>query len=781
MPEKKSRFVLLCRHLLAVGTVLAVAAPAATVVDLDIVLPAPDQGAGSTSAPQSAGSLVASEPVEPTVTEEPVDGVEKQGLQALTENPRAQRKAREDLAALSAPEPVEGYATVGVTWKHGAVIDEDEISVSVRTLEDGEWSGWEDVEYHDDHGPDPDSTEARNARPGTEPLVVGDVDSVQVKAVTDSGETPADMSVALVDPGEADAPSVEEPAIDTAELASAETDPITEDEDSLKLSGSVTARPKIYSRKQWGANEKMRDGSPKYFEVHAGFVHHTVNSNSYTRAQVPSIMRGIYAYHTQSRGWSDIGYNYIVDKFGRIWEGRYGGVDRPVVGAHTLGYNEYSFAMSALGNFDIARPSTAMLRTYGRLMAWKLSLHGVDAADTSQRVGSRTFRAISGHRDAGSTACPGRYLYAKLGTIRSLANSYQASFAGREKSTNLSGSAWPDLVVRDKKTQRAYVVRTGGQLNFQARRTAARGWGGMDLITPVGDVTGDGKPDMMGRKRSSGVAAVYPGNGSGQFGPAKAPNKRFAGVDQLAGVMDLNGDGRNDIVARDRATKRLYYYRGTNRGWFRTRRLVSPNWQGYNLTTGVGDMSGDGRPDVAARDGSGRLWLWRGNGRGRFTGRTELRGNWNWRGFDLISGLGDVTSDGKPDLVARSAKNKLVYVYPGTGKGSLRHYYGPFDRFKDVNFLASVGHVAGNRRVDLVARGRNGSLVVFPNDGRWNLGAALNTGRVFSNTNLILNVGDWDGDGQGDVVTRSSANGLLYLRRGAGGTRLATASSGSLW
>ncbi len=72
------------------------------------------------------------------------------------------------------------------------------------------------------------------------------------------------------------------------------------------------------------------------------------------RSQVPGILRSIYAYHTRSRGWSDIGYNFLVDRFGRIWEGRYGGVDRPVVGAHTLGYNDNAFAMSAIGNFETA-------------------------------------------------------------------------------------------------------------------------------------------------------------------------------------------------------------------------------------------------------------------------------------------------------------------------------------------------------------------------------------------------------------------------------------------
>ena len=106
----------------------------------------------------------------------------------------------------------------------------------------------------------------------------------------------------------------------------------------------------------------MREQSaPSYGTVKAGFIHHTVNSNSYSSGQVPSLLRGIYAYHTQSRGWRDIGYNYLVDRFGRIWEGRYGGVTRAVVGAHTSGYNEYSFALSAIGNYDVTGPPAAVL------------------------------------------------------------------------------------------------------------------------------------------------------------------------------------------------------------------------------------------------------------------------------------------------------------------------------------------------------------------------------------------------------------------------------------
>ncbi len=188
--------------------------------------------------------------------------------------------------------------------------------------------------------------------------------------------------------------------------------------------------------------------------VKAGFIHHTVNANNYTSAQVPALMRGIYAYHTQSRGWRDIGYNYLVDRFGRIWEGRYGGVGSPVVGAHTLGYNEVSFAMSAIGNFDIANPPQEVLTAYAQLFAWKLSLYNIPANAPRVYVKNRWLPAINGHRDVGSTACPGRYLYAKLPYIRTLARNIQNGATGAPVTPTPHAEAEPGRVhVPDPDTE----------------------------------------------------------------------------------------------------------------------------------------------------------------------------------------------------------------------------------------------------------------------------------------------------------------------------------------
>jgi len=88
--------------------------------------------------------------------------------------------------------------------------------------------------------------------------------------------------------------------------------------------------------------------------VQVGLVHHTVGTNTYTAAQVPAIIRGIYDFHVNGRGWSDVGYQFLIDRFGRIWEGRAGGVDKAVLGAQAGGYNSGSFGASVMGDYTSA-------------------------------------------------------------------------------------------------------------------------------------------------------------------------------------------------------------------------------------------------------------------------------------------------------------------------------------------------------------------------------------------------------------------------------------------
>jgi hypothetical protein len=356
-----------------------------------------------TGTPDASGQALlvapaAARPVTPQVREVPVRS-------AVAPAPEGR-----PAVALSSAEPSTGFGVVGATWQG---VTPPGLRVAVRTRTGQVWSSWTPLAVEvTDHGPDPGSAEVRSARPGTDPLVVGDVDFVQLRATSRSGRLPTDLQLSVVDPGR----------------SPADDDPVSQQGSITPQAAAVVGqapRPKIRSRAAWGANERLRTRRPTFGVVRAGFVHHTVNSNFYRRRDVPAIIRGIYAFHTQSNGWSDIGYNFLVDRFGRIWEGRFGGPARNVIGAHTLGYNHLSFAMSAIGNFQTVRPSHAMLRAFGRLMAWKLGINGIRAGDLHQRLRGHVLRAISGHRDAGQTLCPGVFLYKRIPDIRRIAIAVQ--------------------------------------------------------------------------------------------------------------------------------------------------------------------------------------------------------------------------------------------------------------------------------------------------------------------------------------------------------------------
>jgi len=191
---------------------------------------------------------------------------------------------------------------------------------------------------------------------------------------------------------------------------------------------SSTGTPRIMPRVSWGADESIRRGPPVYAPaVRFAIVHHTAGRNDYSRAEAAAIVKGIQLFHVQGNGWNDIGYNFLVDRFGTIYEGRFGGIDRNVVGAHALGFNTGSVGIALLGTYGDAKPSAAAQDAIARLIAWRLDLAHVDPTSFitfisggSERYASGlpvVLKAVSGHRDTGSTECPGNALYSRLGAI----------------------------------------------------------------------------------------------------------------------------------------------------------------------------------------------------------------------------------------------------------------------------------------------------------------------------------------------------------------------------
>ncbi len=780
MVDNRARFVLLCQQTLALAVVVAFAVSGLGVAELRIVGPGQEAAAGQQPAP---GALVSSEPVEPEVRTVPLDGVDRRGLRALPGNVGGGARAADRGNVLSAPQTVSGYATVGLTWAGGAGLTHDDVAAELRTKTDGTWSQWQEMHYDENHQADP--SEGESLRDGTEPVVVGAVDRIQVRVVTAGSETLPDLALSIIDPGETEV-AVGQPAAQPTAAPDADAAALAA---AVPAARSSVAQPAIFTRAQWGADERMRDKkSLRYGTINAGFVHHTVNANDYTKAQVPAIIRGIYAFHTKSRGWSDVGYNFLVDRFGQIWEGRYGGIDKAVVGAHTLGYNDYAFAMSAIGNFDTTKPPAVMLEAYGALMAWKLSLHGVDASSSRQKVGKGSFAAISGHRDAGSTACPGRYLYDQLPTIRKSAAGIQKKGGGvvtpptpeptpdptpqvpapKHPTTvfhgNVSGSKWPDLVVRDAVSKRVMVVRTGGQTGFGKAVTATKGWKKHGLIAAPGDVTGDGWADLVSRDKA-GLGWTHWGSATGDLRGAVPIGKRLAGLDLLTGVGDLDADGKADLVGRETKTDRLVLLRGRGEGRFTKPLRLGIKAKGHDLIAGVDDFDGDGRRDLVARIGA-ELQLLPGTADGGLGKPTRIPGDWS--AYDLIAGRGDATGDGNPDLLVRDAQTGHAQLLPGDGTGGVGKAIGGWKMLSKMRWIALGGKMLPGKMPDVVGVKRGGKVLVRPHNGRRNVIQAVQTNVVADKVDLLINAGDWNGDGRADLMTRESDTGVMHFHAGRG-------------
>lgn len=195
-----------------------------------------------------------------------------------------------------------------------------------------------------------------------------------------------------------------------------------------------TGEPQVITRAQWGADESLRCSEPTYDPaLKETVVHHTAGTNDYTREQSAEIVRGIYAYHAQTLGWCDIGYNVLVDKYGQIFEGTFGGLDKNVQGTHTGGFNDETMGLSLMGDLDQVPPTPEMINSAGSYLGWRLKVAGLDPNGQGSVVSrgfdggkyaageTATLPLISGHRDFYNTACPGQFGYAALPQIRAIA------------------------------------------------------------------------------------------------------------------------------------------------------------------------------------------------------------------------------------------------------------------------------------------------------------------------------------------------------------------------
>ncbi|MFI2612924.1 peptidoglycan recognition protein [Kitasatospora sp. NPDC018619] len=324
-----------------------------------------------------------------------------------------------------APRGTAPFELLGLGWDGPAdALAGAVVRVRTRDAGTGRWSGWHRLEAEDGDGPD------HPAHGATAPLWTGRSDGVAVELRPGPAGAPPGLRLDLVDPGRGT------PAAGARTLPA--EPPAQPPAQPLGPVQGQAPRPAVVTRAGWGADESLRDGDVEYTgPVRAVFVHHTATATDYACADAPRVIRAIYQYHVRSNGWRDIGYNFLVDRCGTVYEGRAGGVERPVHGAHTLGFNTDSAGVAAIGTYVEDQPPGPLLDGLAALAAWKLGLASQPADGrtvlTSTSGGSRypagsavPFDAVSGHRDAVDTECPGNALYARLPALRAAAARLQA-------------------------------------------------------------------------------------------------------------------------------------------------------------------------------------------------------------------------------------------------------------------------------------------------------------------------------------------------------------------
>ena len=335
---------------------------------------------------------------------------------------------------------------LGVRWTGS-----EDAAIDIRLAgADGAWGPWRALPVsHDleDGDGGPNMSELIRAHGATRAQVraTGEAHDVEIIAI-DTLRGPRSRKLVTGTPARAAEADEEDPPSDGGEdrrpsavgSSTSSTSTTSKGSSTTTTTGKPKAQapqPSIVTRSEWGADESIRKNNQKYAPITKLFVHHTVTSPDGADPDPAATVRAIYAYHVQGNGWDDIGYNFLIDAQGRIYEGRwardYGAGEKPtgedlldngVVGAHVQDHNAGSAGVALLGDFTGGEPTTAARDALVKLMAWKADRHDIDVSGKDPFQSSAgvvsSFPNLAGHRDAGQTACPGDRLYPLLPDIR---------------------------------------------------------------------------------------------------------------------------------------------------------------------------------------------------------------------------------------------------------------------------------------------------------------------------------------------------------------------------
>jgi hypothetical protein len=406
---------------------------------------------------------------------------------------------------------------------------------------------------------------------------------------------------------------------------------------SVPPASAASSTPVIVTRSEWGADESLRSGAPDYAPVKAAIIHHTASGNLYSTSDAPALVRGIYAYHTRSLHWDDIAYNFLVDRFGTIYEGRYGGVTRGVVGAHVYGFNTGTTGVSVIGTFTVDAPPTEAQVALERLLAWKLNIHGLDPAGTAQLVcgatdkyakgATVTLPVIAGHRQANNTECPGSAFAALLPSVRAAvagrmgsATAAVATLAATQPLISPNGDGVLDATELDvgitlSADWSLAVLDAGGQ--------AVASWSGQGataVISWSGASNGSAVPDGVYTAELTATLADGGTAGATTQITVDTVAPRLTGATVSPASFSPNGDGQNEAASISYSPAESCSIRvgimnaGGDvvrwlHGWrAREARPYAVSWDG-RVTSGGLTAAAEGvyRFDVERRDGAGNV------------------------------------------------------------------------------------------------------------------------------------------------------------------------------
>lgn len=300
-------------------------------------------------------------------------------------------------------EQAEPFLAIGAAWKA-----QGEVHLKLRSSTDGiSWSQWLPMNA------DSDLANERGEQISALALLDQRTRFVQYQISTNERATVSGVRLVFISPGAT-------PREMQQQIQQRTDKPMSTENSQLQQQAVKYPKPPIVTRTEWGCpdGQVTTHGNLSYTTVTHLIVHHTFSPSGAINGDWAAAVRSIWNYHVFSNGWADIGYNYVIDQKGVIYEGRAGGDN--VTGAHFSGVNSGTMGIVVIGDFTSSTPPPAALNSLKKLLAWKADQRSIDPAGKSRHAASGLeLNNISGHRDGpGATECPGDAFYPLLPGIR---------------------------------------------------------------------------------------------------------------------------------------------------------------------------------------------------------------------------------------------------------------------------------------------------------------------------------------------------------------------------